>query len=130
MNETLEGHTENVRVIVWNEAYKRLTTSDENGVIVVWMLYKGTWCEEMINNRKKSTVADMAWSRDGKKICIVYEDGGVILGSVDGNRIWGKELKGLGLSKIQWSPDDSFLLFGLKDGSLQMYTKDGDFFVS
>lgn len=29
----------------------------------------------MINNRNKSTVSGMAWSSDGQKICIAYEDG-------------------------------------------------------
>jgi WD repeat-containing protein 35 len=29
----------------------------------------------MINNRNKSVVADMQWSKDGQKICIAYEDG-------------------------------------------------------
>ena len=47
----------------------------------------------MINNRNKSVVKGMSWNTDGNKICIVYEDGAVIVGSVDGNRIWGKELK-------------------------------------
>lgn len=46
----------------------------------------------MINNRNKSVVRDMKWTPDGQKICIVYEDGAVIVGSVDGNRLWGKEL--------------------------------------
>ena len=49
----------------------------------------------MINNRNKSVVRGMKWNADGQKICIVYEDGAVIVGSVDGNRIWGRELKGL-----------------------------------
>nr|CAH7765932.1 unnamed protein product [Callosobruchus chinensis] len=82
MNQTLE---DNIRVLVRNESHKKLTTSDQNGVIIVWMLYKGTWHEEMINNRKKSTVVGMAWSGDGQKICIIYEDGAVIVGCVGGN---------------------------------------------
>lgn len=65
------------------------------------MLHKGMWCvafipehfsfvffiylffvsyfryEEMINNRNKSVVRDMKWTPDGRKICIVYEDGAV-----------------------------------------------------
>lgn len=53
----------------------------------------GSWYEEMINNRNKSVVRGMKWNADGQKICIVYEDGAVIVGSVDGNRIWGRELK-------------------------------------
>lgn len=40
MNQTLEGHTESIQVLVWNEAHKKLTTSDQNGVIIVWMMYK------------------------------------------------------------------------------------------
>lgn len=40
MNQTLEGHTENIQVITWNESHRKLTTSDQNGVIIVWMIYK------------------------------------------------------------------------------------------
>lgn len=148
MNQSLEGHAESIRVITWNETHKKLTTSDENGVIIVWMLYKGVWYEEMINNRKKSTVVGMAWSSDGMKICIIYEDGNyyltiqyvrvklkyifvgaVIVGSVDGNRIWGKELKGLQLAGVQWSPDGKLLLFSLKNGQVHLYDNQGNFAV-
>jgi len=55
-------------------------------------LFAGMWYEEMINNRNKSVVRDMKWTADGRKIAIIYEDGAVIVGSVDGNRLWGKEL--------------------------------------
>lgn len=37
-----------------------------------------------MNNRNKSVVRSMRWNTDGQKICIVYEDGVVIVGSVDG----------------------------------------------
>uniref|UniRef100_A0A5F8G7Z9 WD repeat-containing protein 35 n=1 Tax=Monodelphis domestica TaxID=13616 RepID=A0A5F8G7Z9_MONDO len=84
MNQTLEGHSGSVQVVTWNEQYQKLTTSDQNGLIIVWMLYKGSWYEEMINNRNKSVVRSMSWNADGQKICIVYEDGAVIVGSVDG----------------------------------------------
>lgn len=47
----------------------------------------GSWYEEMINNRNKSVVRSMSWNADGQKICIVYEDGAVIVGSVDGNAL-------------------------------------------
>jgi hypothetical protein len=43
------------------------------GLIIVWMLYKGSWYEEMINNRNKSVVRGMSWNTEGQKICIVYE---------------------------------------------------------
>ncbi|CAG9759523.1 unnamed protein product [Ceutorhynchus assimilis] len=127
MNQTLEGHTHAIKVLTWNETHKKLTTSDSNGVIIVWMLYKGAWYEEMINNRKKSTVVGMSWSSDGQKICIIYEDGAVIVGGVGGSRIWGKELKHTALCGVQWSPDAKLLLFALKNGQLHLYDNQGNF---
>ncbi|XP_066559744.1 WD repeat-containing protein 35 isoform X2 [Amia ocellicauda] len=129
MNQTLEGHSGAVQVVTWNEQYQKLTTSDQNGLIIVWMLYKGSWYEEMINNRNKSVVRSMSWNADGQKICIVYEDGAVIVGSVDGNRIWGKELKGIQLAHVAWSPDSKILLFGMANGEIHMYDNLGNFIV-
>ena len=57
MNQTLEGHNGSVMCVCWNENYRKLTTSDQYGLIIVWMLHKGMWFEEMINNRNKSTVS-------------------------------------------------------------------------
>ncbi|KAK2578200.1 hypothetical protein KPH14_011656 [Odynerus spinipes] len=126
-NNNINGHNGHVQVVTWNEEHQKLTSSDQNGVIIVWMLYKGSWYEEMINNRNKSVVKGMSWSQDGQKICIVYEDGAVIVGSVDGNRIWGKELKNISLCSVQWSPDGKLLLFGLKNGELHLYDNQGVF---
>lgn len=72
MNQNLDGHsgcqcvhikvthfTDDVQVIIWNEKFRKITSSDQNGLIIVWMLHKGAWYEEMINNRNKSSVKDM-----------------------------------------------------------------------
>ncbi len=135
-------------MVVWNEEYNRLTSSDQNGLIIVWQLNKGIWVEEMINNRNKSVVRHMKWSRDGSKICIVYDDGmkggcvaimtvtvwcqlgAVIVGTVQGGRIWGKELKGLALTHVQWSPDSKVILFGHSKGEVQIYDSHGTYNVS
>lgn len=130
MNQTLEGHKAPIQVVTWNEKQQKLTTSDRDGVIMVWMLYKNSWFEEMTNDRKKSTVKGMAWTSDGQKICIVYEDGAVIVGSVDGNRIWGKELKNTVLTGVQWSPDGRLLLFSIRNGEMHLYDNQGTFVVS
>eukprot|EP00057_Strongylocentrotus_purpuratus_P012812 XP_011667286.1 PREDICTED: WD repeat-containing protein 35 isoform X1 [Strongylocentrotus purpuratus] len=127
MNQTLEGHAGAVQVVTWNSQYQKLTSSDEYGLIIVWMFYKGCWFEEMINNRNKSVVRSMAWTSDGQRICIVYEDGAVIVGSVDGNRIWGKELKGMQLCQVEWSPDSKTILFGMTNGELHIYDNQGNF---
>lgn len=127
MNQSLEGHKAPVQVVTWNESMQKLTTSDQDGVIMVWMMYKGAWYEEMTNDRKKSTVKGMSWTADGQKICIVYEDGAIVVGSADGNRIWGKELKGTVLTGVQWSPDGRLLLFSLRTGEVHLYDNQGVF---
>lgn len=126
MNQTLEGHNGSVVCVCWNENYRKLTTSDQYGLIIVWMLHKGMWFEEMINNRNKSTVRGMSWTADGQRICIIYEDGAVIVGSVDGNRLWGKELK-LQLSHVEWSPDGLNILFGTLQCEVYIYDANGNY---
>uniref|UniRef100_A0A7S0R8E2 Anaphase-promoting complex subunit 4 WD40 domain-containing protein n=1 Tax=Chlamydomonas leiostraca TaxID=1034604 RepID=A0A7S0R8E2_9CHLO len=125
LNQTLEGHNGAVLCVCWNDAFQKLTTSDESGLIIVWMLHKGMWFEEMINNRNKSVVRDMKWTSNGEKICIVYEDGAVIVGSVDGNRLWGKEI-GLTLSLVEWSPDGRLILFCTAQGECHVYDGNGN----
>jgi len=125
MNQTLEGHNGAVECVTWNAQYKKLTTSDEFGLIIVWMLHKGMWFEEMINNRNKSVVTDMKWTADGQKICIIYKDGAVIVGSVDGNRLWGKEL-GFDLAFVEWSPDGRNILFVTQKGEVVVYDSLGN----
>jgi WD repeat-containing protein 35 len=119
-------YTGQIQVIQWNDQYHKLTTSDEQGLIIVWMMHKHSWYEEMINNRNKSVVTDMKWTPNGEKIGIVYEDGAVIVGSVEGNRLWGKELK-INLSLLEWSPDSRSILFGTPDGAVNVYDYVGNF---
>lgn len=40
MNQTLEGHSGQIQVVTWNEVHQKLTSSDQYGLIIVWMLYK------------------------------------------------------------------------------------------
>ncbi|XP_021561959.1 WD repeat-containing protein 35 isoform X2 [Carlito syrichta] len=129
MNQALTGHSGSVQVVTWNEQFQKLTTSDENGRISVWILYKGSWYEEMVNNRNKSVVRSMSWNADGQKICIVYEDGAVIVGSVEGNRIWGEDLKGIQLCHVAWSADSKILLFGMANGEIHIYDNQGNFIM-
>ena len=41
MNQGLEAHHGSVEVVKWNEQHHKLTSSDQQGLIVVWMMYKG-----------------------------------------------------------------------------------------
>lgn len=58
-NATVAERNEIQVCVTWNATYSKLTTCDERGLIIVWMLHKGLWFEEMINNRNKSAVRDM-----------------------------------------------------------------------
>ena len=68
MNCQLEGHASNIKLVVWNEKYQKLTSADSSGRIIVWVMYDGMWYEEMINSRSRVTVTAMQWSGDGEKI--------------------------------------------------------------
>ena len=61
---------------------------------------------------------------------IIITVGAVIVGSVDGNRIWGKELRGATLKLTQWSPDSKVLLFGNSQGEILIYDAHGAYNVS
>ncbi|KAL3151657.1 hypothetical protein ABBQ38_012645 [Trebouxia sp. C0009 RCD-2024] len=67
----------------------------------------------------------MRWAVDGSRICIVYEDGAVIMGGVDGNRIWGKEL-GSELVLVAWSPDSRRLLYCTTTGECHVMDAGGN----
>ena len=41
VNQSLDGHNGSVRLAIWNESNQTLTTADENGLIIVWVLFKG-----------------------------------------------------------------------------------------
>ncbi|GET86225.1 intraflagellar transport protein 122B, putative [Leishmania tarentolae] len=119
-SQTLEGHDTTVDLVTWNQQYCKLTSSDVSGRIIVWVLHKGMWFEEMVNNRNSSRVVDFAWNPSGTKICITYEDGAVIVGGVDGNRYWGRELP-YKLAKVCWGADGNSILFGTATGEVYVH---------
>lgn len=76
LNQTLEGHNGAVICVCWNNAFQKLTTSDEFGLIIVWMLHKGMWFEEMINNRCAARCL-LGWGRGCERAaCLRAGSGG------------------------------------------------------
>jgi WD repeat-containing protein 35 len=55
MNQTLEGHTGAVVCVTWNPQFRKLTTSDESGLIIVWMLHKGDFIVQHRNSKYITT---------------------------------------------------------------------------
>jgi WD repeat-containing protein 35 len=137
-SQTLQGHSGNVILVEWNPKYQKLSTADSNGLIIVWNKHKGAWYEEMVNKKEKAMVSDMNWDKSGQKICIGYEDGtincliqgSVIVGSVDGSRLWGKQLNLQGtLQKIMWSPSGKYMMIVNSNGMIFIFDSEGNFCV-
>lgn len=81
-------------------------------------------CDD-VHCRNKGVVKDLRWTAEGDKMCIAYDDGAVIVGSVDGNRLWGKDLS-LQLSMLQWSPDGAYIVFASATGECHTYDSSGN----
>ncbi|KAI3383681.1 hypothetical protein SNEBB_009265 [Seison nebaliae] len=127
MNETLEGHKGRIIDLSWNEMLVNLSSVDPSGEIVVWSLENGAWYQSMTNNRGKSTVTGIKWSSDGQYMAIIYEDGAVIIGTADGDRLWGRTIVEEKLTAVEWSPSSEILLFGTGEGNVYAYKSDGVF---
>jgi WD repeat-containing protein 35 len=120
----LRRPTDSVVLATWNAPFKKLTTADDTGLIIVWTLHKGVWYEEMVNNRNKSVVRDLRWRGNGTEICIIYEDGMVIVGTVDGNRLSSKDF-GCRLSLVEWAPSGQTILFVTAEGPVHIHNHVG-----
>ncbi|PAV64134.1 hypothetical protein WR25_05628 isoform C [Diploscapter pachys] len=128
VNQSLEGHNVTVLCCAWNETQHKLTTSDSNGLIIVWGTHGEAYFEEMVNNRNKSYVVGICWTSDGQRIAIAYADGLVIVGTLEGNRIWNKEFN-VPMTAIEWTQDGTCLLFGMADGEVHTYDSMGNFIM-
>lgn len=126
LNQTLQGHSGRVTCTAWNLKHRKLASADETGLIIVWKPHNGLLYEEMINNRNHSTVQDMHWANgdNGKNICIAYSDGMVIVGCVEGTRIWGKNI-GQSITSLCWSPSASQIIFVSQSQDVLVYSNKG-----
>ena len=113
--QCLEGHSSVITMCQWNEVYQKLTSCDNRGMIIMWNWIENQWAELMMNERPDfiSPVVSVDWSPDGHMICILYDDGYMIVGAVDGTRLWDVKLEIIAL-KVQWSPDSKLILIAIK----------------
>ena len=123
--QNLICHKKKILVLCWNDVHDKFTTSDEEGVIIVWKFSeRSQWETVMINNREVSFVTDLKWSKQGNYLCFIYEDGHAIVGTVDGSRCWGNDIRDK-LYKLEWSPDESHLLFACENSNIIVFSASG-----
>ena len=122
--QALQYHTDDITLMAWNDTFDKLTTCDKSGVIIVWKFIEGKWETEMINNREQSYVTDLKWNRQGHFLCFIYEDGHAIVGTVDGNRSWGNDIRN-SLYLVEWSPDGNLLLLASKNENIIILSSSG-----
>lgn len=118
----LQGeHTGRIVLLNWNEYYRKLTSVCNKGTMIIWRKSQDTWVEEMVNNSGKNLITDVQWSADGTKLCILIEDGQMIVGSVDGERLWNLQIANDIPSIVEWSPDNKHILVGTKNGEVMVF---------
>lgn len=126
-NFNLRGHKADIKLVRWNEVYQKLASCDTKGMIYVWVKYEGRWSIELINDRGNQ-VTDFAWSHDGRQAAICYQDGFVLVGSVNGQRYWSNlyDLSNSCINTATWTPNDAFILLGLSNGTLILIDENGN----
>lgn len=115
LEDVLSAHDAPLSAVEWGDpAQKTLATADTNGLVIVWAYAQGAWREVLVNRRDGVAVTALKWSADGQLVAIAYADGGVVVGSADGTRLWARDdiSSGRGVTTLEWSPDGQTLLLG------------------
>ena len=117
-------HKNSISLITWNICYNKLTTVDSEGTLVVWKKKNSLFDVEMVNNREESYIRNVKWSKNGKFICFVYEDGQIYTGSVNGSHEWYNIIES-GLAFVEFSPDDKKILIAKKREKIYIFSING-----
>ena len=130
MNEKLKhSHKNSIQTLSWNSNYGKLLSVDNNGLMIVWTENEETFVEEMVNESDKKKIKFAQWSKNGNFVLIILEGGGAILGNVDGERIWSKEVD-IEIEFLDWIENDKTIVLSDKKGDLiALDTKSSELFA-
>ena len=117
-------HKYSISLITWNMLYDKITTVDSEGTLVVWKKKNGLFDVEMLNNREESFIKDVKWSKNGKYICFIYDDGQIFTGLVNGDQEWYNQAEP-GLAFVEFSPDNKKILIGKKKEKIFIFSISG-----
>ena len=78
----LAFHKLPINKVKWNPNFEKIATVDDGNSLVVWNKNDDLYSSQMVNNRGISTIVDVRWSKNGRDISFLYEDGHIFSGTV------------------------------------------------
>ena len=109
----LAFHKLPINKVKWNPNFEKIATVDDGNSLVVWNKNDDLYSSQMVNNRGISTIVDVRWSKNGRDISFLYEDGHIFSGTVEGKNTWYNNLEEE-TKFIEYSPNDDKILVSQK----------------
>ena len=120
----LAYHKLPINKLQWNPNYEKIATVDEGNSLVVWNKEENLYSSQMVNNRGVSTIVDVRWSKSGKDISFLYEDGHIYSGTVEGKNTWYNSLQDE-TKFIEFSPKDDKILVSKQKEKIYVLSSTG-----
>ena len=118
-------HKHPINKIQWNPNFEKIVTVDEGSSLVVWNKGENDlYSSQMVNNRGLSSIVDVRWSKSGRDISFLYEDGHIYSGTVDGKNTWFNNLEEE-TNFIEYSPNDDKILVSKKRDKIFVLSSSG-----
>lgn len=94
-----------------------------------WVQVQGGWEREMVNQSHKDKIRQIRYSPDGTLLLLLLGKYSLVLGTVEGDKIWSVEEK-FNIDLIEWSPlNDSFIIVS-EEGEVRFYDLKGCYLFS
>ena len=123
--QVLAFHKMPIKRLMWNPSFDKIVTVDESNSLVVWNKTENDlYNSQMVNNRGVSRIVDVRWSKSGRDISFLYEDGHVYSGTVEGKNTWFNNFEEE-TSFIEYSPNDDKILISKKKEKIFVLASSG-----
>ena len=123
--QVLAFHKMPINRLMWNPTFDKIVTVDESNSLVVWNKTENDlYNSQMVNNRGVSRIVDVRWSKSGRDISFLYEDGHIYSGTVEGKNTWFNNFEEE-TRFIEYSPNDDKILISKKKEKIFVLASSG-----
>ena len=123
--QVLAFHKMPINRLMWNPNFDKIVTVDESNSLVVWNKTENDlYNSQMVNNRGVSKIVDVRWSKSGRDISFLYEDGHIYSGTVEGKNTWFNNFEEE-TRFIEYSPNDDKILISKKKEKIFVLASSG-----